>query len=105
MATAPAPRASVAIGSVLTTVLQQTQQRHAALAAIQREWATLVGKRVARHTKPVSLRQGRLVIQVDHAGDGFLLRYAQPRLLEELQRRTRGAVREVILRPSNQAVV
>lgn len=92
---------STAIGSILTEVLQQTQQRHATLSAIQQDWVGLVGKRLARHTKPVSLRQGRLVIQTDHAGDGFLLRYAQPQLREQLAQRTHGAVTEVIVRPAD----
>ena len=105
MATTRPPSSGVAIGDILAHVLQHTKQRQETLAAIQNEWASLVGQRVARHTKPVSLRQGRLVVQADHAGDGFLLRYAQPRLLEQVQRRTNGAVKEIILRPSDQTVV
>ena len=100
-----AVRSSVAIGHILPEVLQHARQRHAALAAIQKDWVLLVGKRVATHTKPISLRQGRLVIQADHAGDGFLLRYAHPRLREQLCRRTQGAVTEIIIRPADPATV
>ena len=105
MATTRASQSSVAIGNILTEVLRQTRQRHTALTAIQKDWAALVGTRVARHTKPVSLRQGRLVVQADHAGDGFLLRYAQPRLLEQLCHRAQGAVKEIIIKPADPTTV
>ena len=84
---------------ILPAVLKQVEQQRGALVSVQREWARLVGRQMAAHAKPVSLRRGRLVIQVDRPGDGFTLRYQQAELLAALQRATQGRVEEIVLRP------
>ena len=84
---------------ILPAVLKQVEQQRGALVSVQREWARLVGRQMAAHAKPVSLRRGRLVIQVDRPGDGFTLRYQQAELLAALQRATQGRVEEIVIRP------
>ena len=84
---------------ILPAVLKQVEQQHGTLVSVQREWARLVGRQMAAHAKPVSLRRGRLMIQVDRPGDGFTLRYQQAELLAALQRATQGRVEEIVLRP------
>ena len=86
------------IDALIPAVLQQAAREHGPLFAIQRGWSRLVGKALATHTQPVSLRRGRLVICVDQPGDSFELRYAQPRLLKQLRARTKGRVEEIIIR-------
>lgn len=87
------------IGQVLPSVLKRTSQQHGVLWRIQRKWPRLVGRALAAHTVPVSLRRGQLVILVDRPGDGFALGYKRTQLLERLEAEARGGVREIIMRP------
>ena len=86
------------IGAVIPAVLKQTRQQHGPLFAVQRGWKRLVGKELAAHTKPVSLRRGRLVIHVDRPGDSFALSYQRPRLMQRLDAVTRGRVEDIVIR-------
>ena len=92
------------IGSVVPAILRQARQRHGTLRAIQRRWGTLVGKRLARHTAPVSLRRGRLVIHVDRPGDNFELSYQKQELLQRLKTTTQERVEELVIRPGEIAL-
>jgi len=85
------------IGALLPSVLREAQQRHSALYAVQEIWPKLVGKELAAHTKPVSLRKGRLTVQVDRPGDSFLLNYQRPQLLKRLA--AKAPVEELVVRP------
>ena len=87
------------IGALIPTVLQQTQHEHGALFTIQRQWNQLLGKRLAQHTKPASLRRGRLVIYADGPGESFLLSYERPRLLKRLHTLLPGKVDDIVVRP------
>ena len=86
------------VRGVIDDVLRQTAKRQRPLFAIQRRWTRLVGKRLAAHTRPVSLRRGRLIVHADQPGDSFALNYARPRLLEQLQGSAAGGVEEIIIR-------
>lgn len=96
MPTKPQP-----IGPVIQDVLKRVGTQHETLATIQRDWRRLVGKPLAAHTRPVSLRGGRLVVHAARPGDSFMLSYQRARLLERLQAATRGRVEEVIVRPGD----
>lgn len=91
------PAKAQRIGSLLPSVLRQAQERHSALYAVQAIWPRLVGKVLAAHTKPVSLRKGRLIVQADRPGDSFLLSYRRPQLLKRLA--ANAPVDELVLRP------
>lgn len=86
------------IGALIPAVLQHAAREHKPLFTIQRGWSRLVGKALAAHSRPVSLRRGRLVVHVDQPGDSFVLKYARPRLLRQLQARTEGRVEEIVVR-------
>ena len=86
------------VRGVIDDVLRQTAKRQRPLFAIQRRWPRLVGKRLAAHTRPVSLRRGRLIVHADQPGDSFALNYARPRLLEQLQSSAAGGVEEIVIR-------
>ena len=86
------------VRGVIDDVLRQTAKRQRPLFAIQRRWTRLVGKRLAAHTRPVSLRRGRLIVHADQPGDSFALSYARPRLLEQLQGSAAGGVEEIVIR-------
>ena len=87
------------IGAVIPAVIRQLEQQQGPLQAAQEAWGRLVGKRLAAHTKPVSLRGGRLIVHVERPGDGFALSYARPELLERLRAATQGKVEEIVIRP------
>lgn len=87
------------IGAVIPSVLKRAQRQHAALADVQQRWGTMVGRRLAAHTKPVSLRQGRLIVRVDQPGDGFALSYQREQVLRALHDATKGTVTELVIRP------
>ena len=89
------------LSALLPEVLRGAQQRHRALHTIQRAWPRLVGKPLATHTRPVSLRRGQLVVAADRPGDGFLLRYRRTELLERLRGAADEDVRDLIIRPSD----
>ena len=86
------------IATVLPAVLHQAQQRYGLLHQVQESWGTLVGKRLAAHTAPVSLRHGRLIVHVDRPGDGFTLNFQRQQLVSQLKARTNGAVEELVIR-------
>jgi len=86
------------IGTLIPTVLRRAATRHKLLFTIQRQWPSLAGQALAAHTKPVSLRRGRLIVHAEQSGDSFALNYARPRLLERLKKITQGHVEEVVIR-------
>ena len=86
------------IDVLIPGIMKQAEKQHAVLFSIQREWPKLVGKPLAAHTKPVSLRYGRLVVQVDSPGDGFALNYQRTRLLDRVRAST-DKVKDVVIRP------
>ena len=86
------------LGAVLPTVLKQVAVRQRALASVQRRWRTLVGRALAEHSRPVSLRRGRLVVHVDYPGDSFALSFERARLLKRLKQQTAGDVDELVIR-------
>ncbi len=87
------------IGAVLPTVLKRVERQREALTVAQRAWGRLVGKQLAAHTRPVSLRRGRLSVHVSRPGDSFMLSYQRPKLLTRLQAATHGAIEELVVRP------
>ena len=96
-----AKRPSHAIGALLPAVLQQVERHAKPLQTIQARWGRLVGRALAGHTKPVSLRRGRLIVLAEQPGDGFALNYRRAQLLERLQRtrECRGLIQEIVIRP------
>ena len=79
-----------AFRAIASRVLREQAQKQRTLMTIQRDWATLVGRQLAGHTKAVSLRRGRLVVHADQPGDNFALSYRRAPLLRQLQRKTKG---------------
>ena len=55
-----------------------------ALATVFARWPELAGPGVAAHARPVSLREGTLVVAVDEPGWATQLRYLSAALLERL---------------------
>jgi predicted nucleic acid-binding Zn ribbon protein len=86
------------IGEVLPAILQQVKAQHGELFTVQREWVRLVGRRMASHTKPVSLRRGRLMVHADRPGENFELSYQRTQLLERLRTIAGGTIEEIVIR-------
>ena len=78
-------------------VLQQTK-RSESLQRIQDEWARVVGHVLAEHSRPVSLRKGRLYVQTDEAGTNFLLSLKKQRLLARLPKVAGCEIADVVIR-------
>lgn len=87
-----------AIGSVLAGVLEKARQQHGLLFDIQQQWEQVAGKDLAAHTRPVSIRQGKLVVHVARPSDNFLFRFARPRITKRVNKVTKGKVTEIVVR-------
>ena len=72
--------------------LQQSQAFHL--------WPNIVGQDIARHAQPVSLRNGILIVAVDHPiWLQELARYHKPLILQKVQERVgKKAVRDINFR-------
>lgn len=88
------------IGALIPGVLKQMGERHGPLLEIQRDWGRAVGRRLAAHTRPVSLRRGILTVHADRPGDGFALSYRIPEALERFQTALPGKVERIVIRPA-----
>ena len=86
------------IGALIPEVLQRTAKRHETLFVIQHKWPQFVGKALAAHTRPVSLRRGQLIVHADQPGDSFAFSYARPRVLARLSEATQGRVEDIVIR-------
>ena len=95
------PRADSAqpIDAVLRGVLGKAQRQHGALMEIQQAWPAIVGRELARHTRPVSVRRGRLTVNAEQPGDSFALNYQRAEALNRVRELTHGAVTELVIRP------
>jgi hypothetical protein len=89
------------IDALLPNVLKHMGEKHGALFDIQRDWARLVGRRLAAHTRPVGLRRGALTVHAHRPGDGHALTYQKPELLERLAALAPGKVSEIVIRPGD----
>ncbi len=87
------------LGAVIQNVVRGTAEKHRVLFGIQRRWKRLVGASLAAHTKPVSLRRGRLVVHADRPGDSYALNYQRAELLQRVRQSGGESVEEIILRP------
>ena len=87
-----------AIRSVLDGVLKAAREHHGALFEVQQAWPSIVGEPLASHTKPVSLRGGRLTVHVEKPGDGFLFNYQRVQVLARVREMTKGQVTEMVMR-------
>jgi len=94
----PPRKETTPIAAVLPAVLQQAQQRYGALQQVQQCWGQLVGKLLASHTAPVSLRRGRLIVHVDRPGDSYTLNFQRQQILTQLKTSTKGLVEDIIIR-------
>lgn len=90
---------SLPIAGLIASVLKRAQAEQQPVERIRKRWRELVGKGLSTHTRPVSLRRGRLIVSVAGPGDGWALSYARAQLLEKLKRRLRLQVEEIVIRP------
>ena len=86
------------IGKLLEGLLAQTQKQQSALFEVQQAWGKIVGRKLAAHTKPVSVRKARLTVHVDRPGENFLLSYERERVLERVKKISQGKITELVVR-------
>ncbi len=97
----PAVRRTAAMDKLVPTVMkglgleQRLQQSQVFFL-----WPQIVGADIARHAQPVSLRNGLLILAVDHPGWlQELSRYHKPLLLQKVRERIgKTAVRDIVFR-------
>ena len=82
-------------------VVQQAATATEAARALQRDWPKLVGKALARHTRPGSLRRKTLCVYTDDPGASFLLALEKPQLLAKLRARAHTDINEIVVRPGD----
>ncbi|MBI4341468.1 MAG: DUF721 domain-containing protein [Candidatus Omnitrophica bacterium] len=87
------------IDAIIRGVLGKARHQHAALMDIQQAWPSIVGRELARHTQPVSVRRGRLTVHAEQPGDSFALSYQRAQALDRVRELTSGAVTELVIRP------
>ena len=87
------------IGELIPAIVRKASVAHQTIQQLQREWRRLVGKELAGHTRPASLRRKTLCVYTDEPGASFLLSMEKGALLAKLNQRTRGRVEELIIRP------
>ena len=88
-----------AIREIIPQVLQQATAKHQALSSVRDAWPRLVGKLLAKHTRPISLRKAVLYVQTDEPGASFLLALQRGRLLARLREATGQGIDEIVVRP------
>lgn len=89
----------VNINTLLKSVLSGAKERTQVITDIQNRWTKVVGGQLAKHSKPVSLRRGLLVVNVDRPGDNYTLSLRKQELLHQLQEVAEGLVKELVIRP------
>ena len=87
-----------AIGELIPKILRQATHAHQTIQQIQRRWPGVVGKTLAAHTKPVSLRQGKLYVHADEPGASFALSLKKAKLLEPLQAISGRRIEDIVIR-------
>jgi predicted nucleic acid-binding Zn ribbon protein len=74
------------------------------LATLFSQWEAVVGREIAQHTEPRSLRGGVLILLVDQPAWATQLRYLGPELLARIHAAVGGsAVTEIQIRVAGQA--
>ena len=74
------------VGDVVDRVVQGLGAPAAkAFSTVFSHWAEVVGDQVAAHTRPLSLRGGRLVVAVEEPGWATQLRWLEADLLRRLE--------------------
>ena len=94
-----AQRETSALGKLIPEVIQRLQEQHKPAQVLQEQWPRLVGRKLAAHSRPISLRKGRLTVIVDQPGEGFALNYQRVELLRRAQALLGEPVQELVLRP------
>ena len=86
------------LGDLLPNVLRQTSKKAEALQQVQAQWERLVGRELAAHSRPSSIRRNTLYIQSDEPGTSFGLSLLKVRMLEELPAIAGCPVQELVVR-------
>lgn len=81
------------LGDVLPDVVKKLQLAEVVAAApIVNAWPELVGPTIARHSRALTIEDGRLVVVVDSPAWLAQLNYLAPQLLSRIRTRTGGGI-------------
>ena len=97
----PPVRPALALQQLVPGVMQRLGlEQRLQESQISQRWAELVGSDIARHAQPVGLKNGALIVAVDHpVWLQELARYHKPLMLQKIRDRVgKTAVREIIFR-------
>ena len=87
------------IRDLLPHVLQQAGAKRDVLLAVRKAWPGVVGKALARHATPTSVRNATIYVHTDEPGAGFVLGLERPRLLARLREASGQAIDDIVVRP------
>ncbi len=86
------------LNELLPLVLKRASAKRRALDDVCAVWRRAVGRALAAHPKPVSVRRGVLYVHTDLPGASFAVSLEKPRLLKQLQQ-TRGShITDIVVR-------
>lgn len=86
------------IGDLIPKILAETTKKHQALHQLQEQWARLVGKTLADHTKPVSIRRGIVYVHADQPGASYTLSLKKTTLLKRVEAAAGCPVSDLVVR-------
>lgn len=87
------------IRDLIPQVLQHVGSKRDALLAVQKAWPGIVGKTLARHATPTSVRKTTLYVHTDEPGASFVLGLERLRLLARLREASGQAIDDIVVRP------
>jgi len=86
------------VGQLIPHVLKRATAKRQQLERLQRQWARIVGRALAKHANLVSLQRGTLTIQTDEPGASFAVSLEKPRLLKQLNAGAKIEVKDIVVR-------
>lgn len=91
-------RASEPIGKLLEGWLAEQHKQTSVLFEIQQAWSKIVGHKLAAHTRPVSIRKGKLVVHVDRPGENYELSFERERVASRIKKIAGDKILTIVVR-------
>ncbi len=83
---------------LIADVLQQAAKTHEAIYQVQAHWEELVGKKLAAHTKPMTIKRDRLYVHADQPASSFSLSLERSKLLKRLPEIAGRPITDIVIR-------
>jgi len=74
------------VNTVLAKIFQEIEEKKSKEGSILETWEKVAGKGIARHSRPISLQGGTLIINVDRSAWLYELNLCRPLLMRRLKK-------------------